>query len=151
MTFIKDLTKFVNSKQCKMIGCIFLVLLISILIKLSMPDTFEHLNYSFKLKFSKQPPTPDDIKITDFNFKIDDKEGTINEGDSSTEIEFSDMTEPTGQINLVISGKTDSAKGVVDKLKIAGNTSNSSNGDDYTFILDESDYKSGKEIEMTDQ
>lgn len=151
MTFIKDFTKFMNSKQCKMIGCIFLVLLISILIKLSMPDTFEHLNYSFKLKFSKQPIPPVDIKITDFNFKIDDKEGTINESDASTEIEFIDMTEPTGKINLVISGKTDSAKGVMDKLKIAGNASNSSIGDDYTFILDESDYKSGKEIEMTDQ
>ena len=151
MKFVKDLTKFMNSKQCKMIGCIFLVLLISILIKLSMPDTFEYLNYSFKLKFSKQPPPIVDVKISDFNFKIDDKEGTINESDSSTEIEFSDMIEPSGQINLVISGKTQAAKAVMNNLKIAGKTSNSSSGENYTFVLDESDYKDEKEIPMTDQ
>ena len=71
MTFAKDFKKFLKSQQCKMIGCIFLVLLVSIMIKLSMPDTFEHLDYSFKLKFAPDDPsTRLNLKLSSFIFKI---------------------------------------------------------------------------------
>jgi hypothetical protein len=150
MTFVKDLTKFMNSKQCKMIGCIFLVLLVSILIKLSMPDTFEHLDYTFKLKFSKVP-SPDEPKITDFDFSIDGKSSEpITEKNPITEIEF-DIEQPSGDIDLVISGNTATAKAVMDKLKIAGKESTSNNGTDYTFSLNNDEYTSGDGISMTDQ
>ena len=69
MTFTKRFNKFIKSEQFKMIGCIFLVLLASIMIKLSMPDTFEHLNpIQFVLKFKETELS--DFKITDFDFKI---------------------------------------------------------------------------------
>ena len=69
MIFTKRFNKFIKSEQFKMIGCIFLVLLASIMIKLSMPDTFEHLNpIQFVLKFKEAELS--DFKITDFDFKI---------------------------------------------------------------------------------
>ena len=153
MKFVKDLTKFMNSKQCKMIGCIFLVLLVSILIKLSMPDTFEHLNYTFKLKFSKEPdPSGDKIKISDFKFSIEGKSSEpITEQKPITEIEFKNMDPPSGDINLVISGKTREAKEVMDNLKIAQKPGENVNGTDYIFILTHDEYKSELGITMTDQ
>ena len=69
MISVKRFNKFLKSEQCKMIGCIFLVLLASIMIKLSMPDTFEYLNpIKFVLKFKETVPS--DFKINDFDFKI---------------------------------------------------------------------------------
>tara|TARA_B110001454_G_C12691507_1_gene422518 strand:- start:667 stop:1017 length:351 start_codon:yes stop_codon:yes gene_type:complete len=116
-----------------------------------MPDTFEHLDYTFKLKFSKVP-LPHEPKITEFNFSIDDKSSEpITETDPITEIEFKDIEQPSGNINLVISGNTDVAKAVMDKLKIAGKEFTSKNGTDYTFILNNAEYTSGAGISMTDQ
>ena len=83
-----------------MIGCIFLVLLASIMIKLSMPSTFEHLNYTFKLKFKADTP-PTDPPITEFNFEINNQSGKVTDGNPA-EISFANMIEPTNDIKLIV-------------------------------------------------
>jgi hypothetical protein len=150
MKLVKELTRFIKCKQCKMIGCIFLVLLVSILIKLSMPDTFEHLNYSFKLKFDKDP-LPSGPKITDFDFSINGKQSEPVGPDEPSIIEFKDLEQPTTDIELSISGITDLAKLVMTKLKIAGQTSSSNSEGIYKFTLKNSQYTSDTPIVMTDE
>ena len=92
MTFTKDLDKFLKSKQCKMIGCIFLVLLVSIMIKLSMPDIFEHLDksLSFKLKFTPSDPVSD-MKLSDFTFNLNDSQESGNANDEENLVTFTDV------------------------------------------------------------
>ena len=94
MKLVKELTKFVKCKQCKMIGCIFLVLLISILIKLSMPDTFEHLkshqDITFKLQFSKADPDPD---LSNFKFSVQNiNKDTIDGVIQGAEVDFNELS-----------------------------------------------------------
>ena len=147
MIFSKRFNKFLKSEQFKMICCIFLVLLASIMIKLSMPSTFEHLNYKFTLKFKKTPGPSPEPNITDFNFEIDNKTGEVTDGDPA-EISFSDMPEPSGDINLIVSGKTKDAKESMQKLKIAG-VSGEPDQDKYTFNISEDNYKDETPITMT--
>ena len=148
MTFAKDFKKFLKSQQCKMIGCIFLVLLISIMIKLSMPDTFEHLNYTFKLKFSGKPK-PSNVPLSEFIFKIGTDIGTPVKGDEST-IEFTNISQPISDITLSISGKTEEAKALLPNLKIAGK-SGTQNEDNYNFTLQKTQYTNPDGIIMTDE
>ena len=151
MAFSKRFNKFLKSEQFKMICCIFLVLLASIMIKLSMPSTFEHLNYSFKLKFKKTPGPSTDPKITEFDFEINNKTGEVRDGNPA-EISFSDMPEPSGNINLIVSGNTEKAKDLMQNLKIAdvsGTPGTESDQDKYTFNISEEKYKNDQEITMT--
>ena len=145
MRFAKN---FLKSQQCKMIGCIFLVLLGSIMIKLSMPDTFEHLDYTFKLKFSGTPD-PSDVPLSEFIFKIGTDTGTPVKGDEST-IEFTKTSLPTTNIVLSISGNTPAATDLLPKLKIANNLG-TKNGDNYNFTLEKTQYTDPLGITMTDQ
>jgi hypothetical protein len=95
MKLVKELTKFVKCKQCKMIGCIFLVLLVSILIKLSMPDTFEHLksnqDITFKLQFAIAEP---DADLNNFKFSVKNKTGDMIVGviKGDEEVDFSNLS-----------------------------------------------------------
>ncbi len=80
--------KFLKSEQFKMICSILLILFLSLLIKMTMPDSFEHLQQEivFKLKFKEAP-----AELSNFNFRVKtssgDKEGTIE----STVVNFSDV------------------------------------------------------------
>jgi len=146
MRFAKN---FLKSQQCKMIGCIFLVLLGSIMIKLSMPDTFEHLDYTFKLKFSGTPD-PSDVPLSEFIFKIGTDTGTPVKGDEST-IEFTKTSLPTTNIVLSISG-TPAVKDLLPKLKIANKLgTKNEDGDNYNFTLEKTQYTDPVGITMTDQ
>jgi hypothetical protein len=151
MTFSKRFNKFLKSEQCKMIGCIFLVLLASIMIKLSMPSTFEHLNYTFKLKFKADTP-PSDPPITEFDFEIDGTKGVITTTGDTPEISFANMTEPTNDIKLIVSGNTERATASMQKLTIAGKSGTPGAGSDqnkYTYNIPKSAYTDGKPITMT--
>lgn len=80
--------KFLKSEQFKMICSILLILFLSLLIKMTMPDSFEHLQQEivFTLKFKEAP-----AELSNFNFSVKtssgDKEGTIE----STVVNFSDV------------------------------------------------------------
>ena len=151
MTFTKRFNKFLKSEQCKMIGCIFLVLLASIMIKLSMPSTFEHLNYTFKLKFKAYTP-PSDPPITEFDFEIDGTTGVITNTGDTPEISFANMTEPTGNINLIVSGNTPRATALMQNLKIAdvsGTPGTDPDQNKYTFIIPKIKYQNSTPITMT--
>ena len=151
MTFTKRFNKFLKSEQCKMIGCIFLVLLASIMIKLSMPSTFEHLSYTFKLKFKPDTPSTDPL-ITAFDFKIGGTPGVITNTGDSPEISFDSMDEPTGAIDLVVSGNTDAARTLMQNLKIADVSGSRGTGSDlnkYTFIIPKIKYQNSTPIRMT--
>ena len=148
MTFTKRFNKFLKSEQCKMIGCIFLVLLASIMIKLSMPRTFEHLNYTFKLKFKTDTPSTDP-PITEFDFEIDGTKGVIKTTGDTPEISFANMTEPTADINLIVSGNTPRATALMQNLKIAGQTGTDPDQNKYTFIIPKIKYQNSTPIIMT--
>lgn len=150
MTFTKRFNKFLKSEQCKMIGCIFLVLLASIMIKLSMPSTFEHLdsNIKFILKFREVEPSS--FKISDFNFKIS-LDGTDTPADSvvdkspdTSEVSFT-IEKPSKDFNLEIIPK----EGLLSKItsfKI-GNTPYNPVGSSYKIPIQLAQVN--KEIQIT--
>ena len=140
MTFAKDFKKFLKSQQCKMIGCIFLVLLVSIMIKLSMPDTFEYFDYSFKLKFTPDDPSKDKFKISQFTFSVNGEVGDLD--DKTSEITFK-MAKPSN-IKLSITPE-DAIKSQIKSITIKGVTSSSP--DHYDFSISDDD--SLKTITMT--
>lgn len=90
------LKQFLKSQQFKMICSILLILFLSIVIKMSIPDSFEYLktqqNITFRLKFKGAP-----FKLGDFEFSVKnntdtDIKGTISEGNVNfNELSVSDL------------------------------------------------------------
>ena len=154
MTFSKKFNKFLKSEQCKMIGCIFLVLLASITIKLSMPSTFEHLNpIRFVLKFKEAPDA--EFTINDFTFKINDNDGTIIQSEESTsqeeqetqQVSF-DIEVPTTAFTLQIKPKDTNTANRITSFKVSG-TEIAKTGDFYPLQIQPSNATQAIELTVT--
>jgi hypothetical protein len=154
MTFTKRFNKFLKSEQCKMIGCIFLVLLASIMIKLSMPSTFEHLNpIRFVLKFKETPEA--EFTINDFRFKINDNDGSIIQSGGTTSQDDQDIQQVSFDINvpttafiLQLIPKDTSTANKITSFKVSG-TEIKKTGDFYPIQIQPSNATQPIELNVT--
>lgn len=143
---MKKFRKFLKSPQFKMICSIFLVLLFSIILKMLMPQSLEHLDnptIQFKLKFR----TSDDTEI-DFSkiiFSIDDKNGTINDTANGKEIGF-DLDK--SKLGDTFELKITSSEYTIGDLKLNGDLIQKSD-DNFTIEKSKIDDQSGLTPDFT--
>lgn len=139
---MKKFRKFLKSPQFKMICSIFLVLLFSIILKMLMPQSLEHLDnptIQFKLKFR----TSDDTEI-DFSkiiFSIDGETGKINDTANGKEIGF-DLDK--SKLGDTFELKITSSEYTIGDLKLNGDTNPiQKSGDNFTIEKSKIDDQSG--------
>jgi len=143
---MKNFSKFLKSSQFKMICSIFLVLLFSIILKMLMPQSLEHLDnptIQFKLKFR----TSDDTEI-DFSkifFSINDTNGIINDTENAKEIGF-DLDK--SKLGDTFELKITSSEYTIGDLKLNGDLIQKSS-DNFTIEKSKIDDQSGLTPDFT--
>lgn len=95
---MKRFKNFLKSKEFNIICSIFIILSISVIVKLSLQNSFEHMNNNlvFKLRFDTTDP---DLNLDDFTFKCKNKDGDFIDGNkegnfiSFSSIKLSDLSD----------------------------------------------------------